>query len=446
MSFISERLLTQLLQYPPPTGYLVAFSGGMDSHVLLDALVSIQSSLAAPIRAIHTDHGLQPQSANWTVHCRAICDTYGLSLTECQLHLSPVSGESLEAVAREARYRAIVAEMKPGELLLTAHHQDDQAETLLLQLLRGAGLSGLASMPAWNEFAQGYHARPLLSYSRKELEAYAHQKRLQWIEDGSNQDTAFDRNYLRHEVMPLLRNRWPAMPKTLSRSARHCAEADQLLDGFLGQQLKQIFNPEDGTLTITALRAQPAHHVGPLLRAWIKRSPFTIPDSATLSRIVKEVLLAGEDRNPQVCWSGAEVRRYRDRLYLMSPLDDFDASQSFIWKGERTLSLPVGLGTLIFRQQESEGLPISLHTAQCRVRFRQDGEWCRPVGRGVNKRVKHLLQEQGVLPWMRERIPLLEIDGEIAAVIGVCLCDPLARSFPNHQLVITWDCPLIWHQ
>jgi tRNA(Ile)-lysidine synthase len=246
--------------------------------------------------------------------------------------------------------------------------------------------------------------------------------------------------------MPLLRSRWPAMPKTLSRSAKHCADADQLLDDFLIQQLKQILNPEDGTLGISALRALPAHHVGPLLRTWIKRSQFNMPDTVTLSRIANEVLLAGEDRNPLVCWSGAEVRRYRDRLYLMSPLEYFDASQALIWKGERILNLPEGLGTLRIGQQDSEMSPISLHTGQYRVRFRQGGEWCRPVGRGIKKRVKHLLQEHRVLPWMRERIPLLEIDGEIAAVIGICHCEPLTRFFSDPQLVINWDCPLIWHQ
>lgn len=446
MSFAPEHLLIELSHYPEPTGYRVAFSGGMDSHVLLDALASIRSSLAAPIRVIHTDHGLQPQSADWTMHCRSICAAYALPLTECQLQVRPVHGASLEAVAREARYRAIAAEMKPGELLLTAHHQDDQAETLLLQLLRGAGLSGLASMPTWSEFAQGHHARPLLNYSRKALEAYANQKGLRWIEDGSNQDTAFDRNYLRHEVMPLLRKRWPTMPKTVSRSARHCAAADRLLDELLAQQLKEIHNPEDGALCIAALRTLPAHHVGPLLRTWIKQSRFNRPDTVTVSRIVNEVLVAGEDRNPQVCWSGAEVRRYRDRLYLMPPLAAFDASQSLVWTGEHELLLPAGLGRLRLSQQDHEISPLSLYTGQCKVRFRQGGEWCRPVGRGVKKRVKHLLQEHAVLPWMRERIPLLEIDGEIAAVIGICPCEPLARLFPNHQWGIHWDCPLIWRQ
>ncbi|MCW8921447.1 MAG: tRNA lysidine(34) synthetase TilS [Sedimenticola sp.] len=446
MPFSTKSLRQKLQQFPPPTGYLVGFSGGLDSQVLLHALVALQSQLSQPIRAVHTDHGLQPQSADWAAHCRLICDTYQIPLTDCQLNLKPLKGESLEAVAREARYRAFAQELNPGEMLLTAHHQDDQVETLLLQLLRGAGLSGLAAMPELTGFAQGFHARPLLGYSRADLEAYAREQGLEWIEDGSNLDRSFDRNYLRHEVLPLLMNRWPATAKTVSRSARHCAEADHLLDDLLGEKLEPLIQSHDGSLSIQGLQELPRHYVGPLLRVWIKCRNFRLPDTVTLGRIVNEVLPAPPDSNPLVRWSGAEVRRYRDRLYLSSPLAEFDSGLKIPWKGESTLVLPGGLGRLEFSSQTPLSALFLSNSSHYTIRFRTGGECCRPVGRGLQKRVKHLLQEHCVLPWMRDRIPLLDIDGEIAAVIGICACEPLLQTPGSEQLQIDWQCPLVWQQ
>ncbi|MCW8944019.1 MAG: tRNA lysidine(34) synthetase TilS [Sedimenticola sp.] len=446
MPFNPDNLLDTLQKLPVPTGYLVGYSGGLDSHVLLDALVSIQDLLTAPVRAIHTDHGLQSASAAWAVHCHSVCAAYGIPLVETSLNLLPVKGESMEAVARDARYQAIASVMEPGEMMLTAHHQDDQAETLLLQLMRGAGLSGLAAMPSFNKFADGTHARPLLVYNRSELEVYASARGLQWIEDGSNQDRSFDRNYLRHEVMPLLRKRWPAIAKTVSRSARHCAEADYLLEDLLGQQLVTLLDPADNTLSIDRLLNFPTHHIGPLLRAWIKGSKYNVPDTFVLNRIVNEVLFARPDRNPLVGWSGAEVRRFRNRLYLMLPLATFDSGLSLAWRGEPTLDLPAGLGTVEFRLSDStSGIDLT-PSQQYKIRFRQAGDWCRPLGRGVKKSVKQLLQEYAVLPWVRDRVPVLEIAGEIAAVVGLCDCEPLKKAPELKNLSIQWHAPFIWQQ
>ncbi|MCW8889611.1 MAG: tRNA lysidine(34) synthetase TilS [Sedimenticola sp.] len=446
MPFKPESLLEALLQWPVPTGYLVGFSGGLDSHVLLDALVSILALLPAPIRAIHTDHGLQSVSPAWVAHCRSVCDSYQIPLVDCQLNVEPIKGESLEAVAREARYQAFSETMLPGEMLLTAHHQDDQAETLLLQLMRGAGLSGLAAMPSFTTFATGSHARPLLDYPRAELETYATSHGLKWIEDGSNQDCSFDRNYLRNEVMPLLKKRWPALTRTVSRSARHCAEADLLLAELLEQQLETLLDPTDNTLAIDQLRTLPLHHSGPLLRAWIKGSDYKVPDTVVLKRIINEVVLARPDRTPLVSWSGVEVRRYRNKLYLQSPLATFDSGLSLVWNGESSIELPAGLGTVEFRWNDDGRNRLLSHAPRFRVRFRQGGEWCRPLGRGVNKSLKQLLQEEGVLPWMRDRIPLLEIDGEIAAIIGLCSCEPIESSNDFKNLTTYWHSPLIWRQ
>ncbi|WP_052761000.1 tRNA lysidine(34) synthetase TilS [Sedimenticola thiotaurini] len=443
MSFSPDHLLNSLRNLSTPSGYLVGFSGGMDSHVLLHALAQLGDRLSAPLRAIHIDHGLQASSSDWHRHCEAVCRDLDIPLVSFSLELKPIKGESLENVARQARYGVLAEQIHRDEMLLTAHHQDDQAETLLLQLLRGAGLSGLAAMPMLSPFDKGMHARPLLDVSRDELLQYATRNHLQWIEDGSNQDTEFDRNYLRHKVIPLLKSRWPATTRTLSRSARHCAEADQLIAGLLSEQLNQIRGQQDGSLSISALNALPTDQQGALLRLWIGQAGFTLPSAAVLKRIISEVLGARPDRNPLVTWSGAEVRRYRDALYLMSPLPAFDSVPSLVWRGESELMLPAGLGRLQFHTGEEGGTGLAA-SGVCRITFRRGGEICRPLGRGQSKRLKQLLQGAGVFPWMRDRIPLLEIDGEIAEVIGVCRCEPVLRDSLLRRLNITWDCPQPW--
>ncbi|WP_051301999.1 tRNA lysidine(34) synthetase TilS [Sedimenticola selenatireducens] len=445
MSFSPDHLLNTLSKFSLPTGYLIGFSGGMDSHVLLYAMVVLGERLPAPLRAIHVDHGLQSQSTTWAGHCQSVCRKLNIPLETFSLQLKPIKGESLEAVAREARYGVLAREIRPGEMLLTAHHQDDQAETLLLQLLRGAGLSGLAAMPELTRFDKGIHARPLLDSTRNELTRYATDVGLHWIEDASNQDIEFDRNYLRHQVVPLLKARWPAMSRTLSRSAGHCAEADRLIEALLSRELEQIHDPADGTLCVSLLNALPAGQLAALLRLWIGRSGYALPGSAILERIITEVLGSRLDGNPLVSWRGAEIRRYRDRLYLMSPLPSFDPCHSLVWRGESELSLPAGLGTLRF--QDNQGVAgVSPEPGRYRIRFRQGGETCRPLGRGINKKIKHLLQEAGVLPWMRERVPLLEVDGEIAEIIGVCRCEPDGQAPIFRHLKITWNCPLPWRR
>jgi len=445
MSFSPDHLLNTLSKFSLPSGYLLGFSGGMDSHVLLYALAVLGERLPVPIRAIHVDHGLQAESGAWTGHCESVCRSLNIPLETFSLQLKPVRGESLEAIAREARYGLLAREIRPGEMLLTAHHQDDQAETLLLQLLRGAGLSGLAAMPELTRFAKGMHARPLLDSTRDELARYATENGLQWIEDVSNQDTEFDRNYLRHQVVPLLKARWPAMSRTLSRSAGHCAEADRLIEALLSRKMEQIYDPADGTLRVSALNVLPADQLAALLRLWIRQRGYTLPGSANLARIIAEALNARQDGNPLVSWSGAEVRRYQDRLYLMSPLPPFDPCESLVWCGESELPLPAGLGTLRFQHNQGvTGIPPE--TGRYRIRFRQGGESCRPLGRGLNKKIKHLLQEACVLPWMRERVPLLEIDGEVAEIIGICRCEPVGQDPILRQLKITRSCPLPWRQ
>lgn len=445
MSFNPQRLLNSLLKFSIPSGYLIGFSGGMDSHVLLNAMAMLGERLPAPLRAIHLDHGLQAESDTWIRHCESVCRKLGTPLKTFSLQLKPVKGESLEAVARHARYGLLARELRSGEMLLTAHHQDDQVETLLLQLLRGAGLSGLAAMPEIAHFASGYHARPLLDHSRAALQHYAEEAQLHWIEDQSNRDSGFDRNYLRHQVIPLLRQRWPGMSKTVSRSARHCAMADQVLDELLQRELRPLLHA-DGSLSLSGLQSQPSTHIPHLLRSWIRTAGLSLPGSATLERVMQELLPAAADRNPLVAWPGAELRRFRDRLYLISPLPPFDPQQSLEWLGEPRLTLPQGMGALHFKWTADAPPRERPEAGRYRVRFRRPGESCRPAGRGVTKRVKQLLQEAGVLPWMRDRVPLLEIDGEIGAIAGVCRCQIAEADRLFHSIRLEWQPPIPWRE
>lgn len=217
-----HQYLSQLLiAHPQICRLIVGYSGGLDSHVLLHGLAMHRPYwLTQKLEAIYVDHGLQTASAVWGEHCAEVCRDLNMPFRVLKIDARPVPGESPEAAARRARYAALAAELGFDSALLTAHHRDDQAETLLLQLLRGAGPYGLAAMPAVSRLGQGRLLRPFLEVDRAELLAYAGKHGLRWIEDASNTDTGFDRNYLRHRVLPLLRERWPAVNRTLSRSAR----------------------------------------------------------------------------------------------------------------------------------------------------------------------------------------------------------------------------------
>src|SRR4051812_23732668 len=236
MPFHPYQLLKQLHATLPggTREVCVGFSGGLDSTVLLRALAEIQTEAGISVRAIHVNHGLHPDAALWTSHCATVCTRLGISFDTFTVSVEPV-GDGIEAAARQARYSVLKSEVRSGEVLLTAHHADDQLETLLLALARGSGVRGLASMPAIQTFGQGLHARPLLDVSRESLRAWAATQCVEWIEDASNQNQSFDRNYLRLVVVPTLRNRWPSIAHAGSRSARHLGEATSLLDELAEQ-------------------------------------------------------------------------------------------------------------------------------------------------------------------------------------------------------------------
>ncbi len=412
--FSPEQLLQTLNGLLRPSAYWVAYSGGLDSSVLLHALAELRNELSAPLRALHLDHGLQAGSDTWAEHCSRVCDRIQVPLTQRRLWFSQQQGESLEAIAREARLGAFRKCIGAGDLLLTAQHADDQAETLLLQLLRGSGLGGLAAMPMLSDLPPGYMARPLLAHTRAQLQTYALRHALDWVDDPSNRDDCFDRNYLRLKVMPLLGQRWPAHAHTLSRSARHCAEAGGLIRELTREWMQDMRGHWPGTMSVGALKALDAPQSRAMLRQWIEERGFRPPDRVRLERIRTEVLTAAADRSPVVTWSGAEVRRYRNDLFLLSPLPE-PPQADIPWPGStRRLDLPRGLGYLD-RQGRLPGADLV-------VRFRVPGAGCRRGPNGPRKTLKKLYQEIGVADWLRPYVPLLYTAEKLVAVADFCNC------------------------
>ena len=388
---------------------LIAYSGGLDSHALLHHLAN-NSDLS--VRAIHIHHGLQTVADSWVNHCQTICKALNISLEIVYLNLNPEKGESIEEIAREGRYQALKSSLQAGETLLTAQHQNDQSETLLLQLFRGAGVQGLAAMPKLCDFGKGKHARPLLSVTRQELEAYAKEHQLDFIEDPSNQDTSFDRNFLRKKILPQLRERWLGLDKALSRSASIQAETKQLLDEIAAEGLSHVCACKTNTLHIEKLQLHSMIRQKLILRYWIAKSGFKYPSEKKLQHIFSDVINARDDAQPLVEWQDVQIRRYKKQLFIMPTLSEHDPSQSFNWDGNSALqidSLDLVLSPKILHKQKQA----------VTVRFRQGGEKVHSPTRNKTISLKNLLSEAGIPPWQRPRIPLIYADKKLIQIIGL---------------------------
>lgn len=420
MGFDEAALSRSLQRLPWPKAYLLAFSGGLDSSVLLHLLARLRSQDSPGLRAIHIHHGLLPHADAWSRHCETVCDALQVPLEVVRLSLQVPPGASIEAFAREARYAALADALGTHEMLLTAQHRDDQAETLMLQLLRGAGIEGLAGMPLLRQWGDGWHARPLLDVGRDELLQWARQQGIEWVEDQSNQDRRFDRNYLRHEVMPLLRQRWPAAGATLARSAQNLASSLSVLREEAAVDLDHC---RDGpSVRRTELLLLSSARRALVLRAWCRERGYPAPDRRRLQTI--ESQLGQEDGSPnwQVDWADVSLRCYRECLYLtprvLPPLPDADLP----WPGGLHLVLPQGCGELTLRTGAS-GIPAHLwEEGRVSIAWPQPGMRCRVLRREGTRSLKKLCQEWGVPAWIRPFLPLVRVDGQLAAIAGFALC------------------------
>ena len=435
MSFTPELLQARLAELEiladKPSRFVIAFSGGLDSTALAHALSS--AGTGVPIIAIHIDHGLHDDSARWSEHCKAFAESLGVEYRSRKVTVQLESGKGPEASAREARYTALHADLEHGDWLLSAHHREDQAETLLLNLVRGSGPAGIAGIGAIRRFGPGWLARPLLDTDRGSLQDYADRHGLDWIDDPSNTDRRFDRNFLRHDILPRLKARWPDIAARLQRSASHAGEAATLLADLaaidveaLGGHAERL--PVDGLMALTPGRQRN------VLRYSLRLLGLSTPTALQLETILKEVLPAREDAQPHVSWPGASVRRYRNGLYLL-PEILADAPVSASVDGEK-LPLGAGLGVLHFERGAEHGLSATILERGLRLDVRQGGEEFRPYGQGHTRKLKKLLQEEGVVPWMRDRLPLLYSGDQLVAVGDLWIADDAASS-PG--IAIRWD-------
>ena len=419
MSFDTRRLVERLQALERsatvPSRYVVALSGGLDSMVLLHALSVAQKTglVATPVQALHVDHQLHPGSASWSAFCADEAGRLGIDCVVLQVDVPRDAGKGVEAAAREVRYRAIQAHLLQGDWLLSAHHCDDQAETVLLRLLRGSGPAGIAGIAPIRPLSPGWLARPLLDITRKQLEVYGKEQRVRWIDDPSNLDCDIDRNYLRHAVMPRLRERWPDAARSLARSARHSSGAAGALEELAEQDL-QTLNTPASIIPIADLLNLSAARQQNLLRYALRRLDLPTPSTVQMARVFEELIPARDDANPEVVWPGAAVRRYRDRLYLLP--DVLPRPPAVAGLSDQPLRLGAGLGSLHLENGGTPGLAEAIVAAGLTVRCRLGGEEIRPYGQSHTRKLKKLLQEEGIVPWMRDRLPLLYANDRLVAV------------------------------
>lgn len=444
-SFSPAWLARRLAELAPDgrrARFCVALSGGVDSVALLAALRAGRVRLSN-LRALHVDHHLHPSSARWRMHAAQTARSLGVPCKVLDAAVRRGAGLSIEAEARRERYRLFAQELGAGEVLLTAHHLDDQAETLLLQLLRGAGVAGLAAMPERTALGRGWHVRPLLAVSRAQVLAWARERGLEWVDDESNADERFDRNYLRRRIVPLLEARWPGFSGTLARSAGHMAEAQRLLERLARRDLARA---RDGAaLSAPALRALDMDSRRNALRAWLRERELPRPDATRLETLVGPLLAARADATPTVEWPGAIVRRHRDRLIASvkeeAPGDGLRASSRsssreaplvWPWRRRRRIALPGGLGQLELLDDRHGEIDLARLPHPLELHRRRGGERLRMHANGPRRALKDLLREASLAPWERPHVPLVYGDDRLLAAVNVAL-DQSIRASPESR-------------
>jgi len=457
MSSLVSIVSDSLKRLRSPKAYVVALSGGIDSCVLLHALINMD--LAAPVRAIHIHHGLHEKADAMVTHCEKLCADVGAPLSIRHIEDSFKPGESVEAWARDRRYQVFADYLKKGEMLLTAHHADDQAETFLLQALRGAGPAGLSAMAEYKTFAKGYLVRPLLQTNRLSIEAYANEKGISWCDDPTNSNLDFDRNYIRNQVMPLLKARYPNAHETLSRAAQHCQKANAHQDSLAASDLTTVRGQTSATISLSRLDDLNRARKENVLRFWLKNiHGVSLPSSVVLARIIDEIMQANIDKNPCVDWVLAHdkspssiisarddftllkgervaVTRYRDTLMCV-PYDVFKA-QAFAteWRLDGSCYLPQG--HLKVEQKRGQGIRVpedvilSVCTSKPGVRFK-------PETSKQSRPLKKCWQDWGVPLHVRNRVPLIFLDGVCVEVVGYSRHADYVVDHDEMGYVITW--------
>jgi len=426
------------------TPLCIAYSGGMDSTVLLH--VAAQQT-AHPVRAVYVNHGLVPEASEWAAHCQRICRQLDVSFTALDVVVDATNQQGLEAAARMARYGALRGSLAADEILLTAHHEQDQMETFLLQMLRGAGVRGLSSMPVRNDRGGVIHVRPLLNVASDTLRTYAETAGLEWVEDPSNTQLKFDRNYLRHEVLPVIGQRWPVAARAIARSARLNAEAAKLLDGLAEDDLAGLVTGH--RLEMGRLEELPLSRRKNAVRFLLRRWEMAVPSETQLNQALRCLFDARGDSQPEAAWPGVRIRRYRSALWFYAENDDPLAQRSVVaeayhWDTQTSLDMGPVRGMLEFSHVRGEGIAKRCIDGPLQVRFRTGGERLRPTAKARTRDLKNLLQESSILPWMRGHIPLI-YSGEQLLAVGDLWVDAACAAGPaetGHQVQWTGHAPI----
>jgi tRNA(Ile)-lysidine synthase len=407
----------------PSARLVVGLSGGVDSVALLDCLHELSRKRRFRLAALHVNHQLSPNAARWVAFCRGLCRARGVPFQSVKVSVS--RGAELEAAARAARYEVFARQDCDGIVL--AHHRDDQVETLLLQLLRGAGVKGLAGMPLMrkskvesrkSKVPQPDILRPLLDATREEILAYARSRGLKWVEDESNSDTRFGRNFLRHEILPAIARRFPSYRVTLARSAGHLAEASRLLDEVAEKDGADGL--DNGTLAVRTLRRLPPARARNLLRYFLAERGVNAPGAARLGEALRQALAAKQDARMAIELGGvARLMRYGNRLHVVhaGPVPRYSAKR---WKGEARVALPEAGGILAFKRTKGRGIGLArLRGRSVTIGLRRGGERLQLDFTRPRRSLKNLLQEAKMPPWQRERLPMLYCGEDLVWVPGI---------------------------
>lgn len=430
-----ERLQSGLARLTPGP-LVVAFSGGLDSTVLLHALASLAPARERGLRALHVDHGLHANSAQWTVHCAAFAAQLRVPIEAINAGPVTASGKGIEDAARAARYAVFAGNLRMNEVLAVAQHADDQAETVLLKLLRGAGPEGLGGMRVLREFAAGYLWRPLLELPRAQLREYALAHGLNWIEDPSNSNTQLRRNFLREEILPRLKARWPDAATAIAHSARWAGAAADFIEREAQQALAHVQGVDPATLAWRAWLELPEALRDPVLRRWLRTLGLDEPAHFHVAELERQLRDAAEDRSPCVGWERSELRRYRDLLYAMPALAPMPADWQSDWRAP-SLPLPDG-GRLEWQQREGNACAAQPDAPALTVRYRRGGERLKPADTTHTRELRLLLQEAGIPPWQRDRIPLIHQNAQVIAVGDLIL------SQAGRELCNRLDARIVW--
>ena len=427
----------------------VGLSGGVDSMVLLQAFASLAGQGGLRLSAVHVHHGLSPNADGWATTCRSACRRLKVPLSVVRVVVDRQSGLGIEAAARLQRQRVFAAQR--ADWIALGHHQDDQAETVLLQLLRGAGLRGLSGMPDGSEIVEAVAAgprllRPFLDLSRATLEACARQLGLSWIEDESNADTAFDRNFIRHAVMPLLEQRFPSARASLARSGRLLATSARLVEAVAAEDLHAALEGSPvlpAGVSLAVLAAIGEGRARELLREWLRRHGVPMPPERRLAEALRQANEAGPERAVEVGFDGITLRRYRDRLYLDRSHPAVTGGDAIAWNRRGKMALPTLGGTLLAEPVRGAGIAQRLlrgAVLTIDARSRAGGPAPR-IAMGeppMRRTLKNLWQESAVPPWQRDRWPLLRIGDELACVPGLAVASAFAARPGEAGRVFRW--------